>query len=49
MSANPTAFEPLQSDLIGFAHASERQFAQLLDFYGIEWSYEPQSFDIEWS
>ncbi len=49
MSANPTAFEPLQSELIGFAHASERQFAQLLDFYGIEWSYEPQSFDIEWS
>ena len=49
MSANPTVFDALQSDLIGFAHASERQFAQLLDFYGIEWSYEPQSFDIEWS
>lgn len=48
MSANLTEFEPLQSDSTSFAHASERQFAQLLDFYGIEWAYEPTSFDIEW-
>jgi hypothetical protein len=39
---------PLKSQTIRFAHASERQFAQLLDFYGIEWDYEPTSFDIEW-
>ena len=31
-----------------FAHNSERQFAKLLDFYQIEWEYEPRSFDIEW-
>jgi hypoxanthine phosphoribosyltransferase len=31
-----------------FAHASERQFARLLDFYQIEWAYEPRSFDLEW-
>ncbi|HEX2090353.1 MAG TPA: hypothetical protein VHI54_10575 [Actinomycetota bacterium] len=31
-----------------FAHRSERQFAQLLDFYQIEWQYEPKSFDLEW-
>jgi len=37
-----------KSDLVGFAHASERQFARLLDFYQIEWHYEPRSFDIEW-
>jgi hypothetical protein len=37
-----------KSDTVGFAHASERQFAQLLDFYGISWDYEPTSFDIEW-
>ncbi|MEA2522382.1 MAG: hypothetical protein QOI81_2028 [Actinomycetota bacterium] len=49
MSADPATFEPLQSDVIGFAHASERQFAQLLDFYGIGWAYEPTSFDIEWN
>ena len=36
-----------KSDTVGFAHASERQFARLLDFYGIEWEYEPTSFDID--
>ena len=38
----------LKSDSVGFAHASERQFARLLDFYQIEWEYEPRSFDLEW-
>ena len=38
----------LKSDAIRFAHASERQFARLLDFYQIDWEYEPTSFDIEW-
>lgn len=27
-----------------FAHNSERQFAKLLDFYAIEWQYEPRTF-----
>ena len=40
--------QPSQSDTVRFAHASERQFAQLLDFYAIAWEYEPRSFDIEW-
>jgi len=35
-------------DAAAFAHASERQFAKLLDFYQIEWRYEPTSFDLEW-
>jgi hypothetical protein len=39
--------EPLPSDTVNFAHASERQFARLLDFYQIEWQYEPTSFDLE--
>src|ERR687895_2305307 len=43
-----TAPESLKSDTIEFAHASERQFARLLDFYQIEWQYEPRSFDLEW-
>jgi hypothetical protein len=38
----------LKSDTLRFAHASERQFAQLLDFYAIAWEYEPRSFDIDW-
>jgi hypothetical protein len=36
------------ADTTNFAHASERQFARLLDFYQIEWEYEPRSFDLEW-
>lgn len=31
-----------------FAHASEEEFARLLDFYGIRWEYEPRSFPLEW-
>jgi hypothetical protein len=40
--------EPAPSETVAFAHASERQFAKLLDFYQIEWRYEPTSFDLEW-
>ena len=48
MSAEPAADEPARkSDTVRFAHASERQFAQLLDFYGIEWEYEPRTFTLE--
>jgi hypoxanthine phosphoribosyltransferase len=32
---------------VRFAHNSERQFARLLDFYGIEWQYEPRTFTLE--
>ncbi len=48
MRAALEASEPLKSDETAFAHASERQFARLLDFYQIEWEYEPRSFDLEW-
>jgi len=30
-----------------FAHESERQFADLLDAYGIRWDYEPTTFVLE--
>ena len=30
-----------------FAHNSERQFAKLLDFYGVLWEYEPRTFVLE--
>src|SRR5918996_2480656 len=33
---------------IRFAHNSERQFARLLDFYEIDWRYEPTTFEVEW-
>lgn len=32
-----------------FAHPSERVAAQILDFYGIRWEYEPTTFPIEWN
>lgn len=31
-----------------FAHTSESEFARILDFYNIEWVYEPRSFPLEW-
>ncbi len=31
-----------------FGHPSEEEFARLLDFYRIEWLYEPRSFPLEW-
>ena len=37
----------LPHELTRFAHNSERQFAKLLDFYGIVWEYEPTTFTLE--
>jgi len=31
-----------------FGHSSEEEFAKLLDFYRIEWLYEPRSFPLVW-
>jgi hypothetical protein len=33
---------------VSFAHASESEFARILDFYHIAWRYEPRTFAIEW-
>jgi hypothetical protein len=32
----------------GFAHASEAEFARILDFYQVTWDYEPSVFPILW-
>lgn len=32
-----------------FAHTSEEEFARVLDFYRIEWLYEPRSFPLRWN
>ncbi len=37
----------LPHEQVRFAHNSERQFAKLLDFYGITWNYEPRTFTLE--
>ncbi len=31
-----------------FAHPAEYEFARILDFYGIDWQYEPRSFPLRW-
>ena len=31
-----------------FAHESEQRFARILDFYNVEWEYEPVEFVLEW-
>ena len=42
----PAVRSPIRS--VSFAHPSEEDFARLLDFYQIEWVYEPRSFMLEW-
>ena len=32
-----------------FAHHSEEELARILDFYQIEWRYEPDTFPISWN
>ncbi|MGO9560461.1 MAG: hypothetical protein ACLPQS_11630 [Acidimicrobiales bacterium] len=32
-----------------FAHDAERFFADLLDYYGVAWEYEPVEFVLSWS
>ncbi|RJO62378.1 MAG: hypoxanthine phosphoribosyltransferase, partial [Dehalococcoidia bacterium] len=36
-----------QRSTVHFAHESEAEFAHILDFYGIDWIYEPRSFPLE--
>ena len=32
-----------------FAHASEAELARILDFYQVQWRYEPDVFPISWN
>jgi hypoxanthine phosphoribosyltransferase len=32
-----------------FAHPAEEAFARILDFYGVEWEYEPRTFPLKWN
>lgn len=41
----PDRAEPVRSE---FGHPTEEIFARLLDFYRIEWQYEPKSFPLQW-
>lgn len=37
-----------EEKVIAFAHQSERDFANILDFYHIRWEYESKTFPIKW-
>src|SRR5688500_5856826 len=39
---------PAPHEGVEFAHNAERQLAKLLDFYGVAWQYEPQTFVLRW-
>ena len=45
--------EPIENPVvprgeIEFQHPSEREFARVLDYYGIDWRYEPVTFPTDW-
>ena len=46
---SPAAGAPPRPAGHGFAHASEAELARILDFYGVAWTYEPDTFPIGWS
>ena len=31
-----------------FAHPAEEEFARILEYYNIDWKYEPRTFALEW-
>jgi hypothetical protein len=33
---------------IEFVHPIEEEFARILDYYGVEWQYEPRTFPLAW-
>lgn len=44
MGARPSGAAPA----VRFAHPSEEKLAELLDFYGVRWEYEPVEFVLAW-
>jgi hypothetical protein len=45
---SPTRNVQMNREDIDFAHPSEQEFARILDFYGIEWLYEPMTYPLRW-
>ena len=37
-----------QSKQPQFIHPIEEEFARILDYYGLEWEYEPRTFPLAW-
>ncbi len=37
-----------QQEPPNFVHEIEAEFARILDYYGIQWEYEPRTFELAW-
>jgi len=37
-----------EPETINFVHPIEAEFARILDYYHIQWEYEPHTFELEW-
>lgn len=37
-----------ETNPVSFAHPAEEMFARIMDYYGIQWVYEPRTFNLEW-
>lgn len=48
ITANPEIRNNSNGDSPSFSHPAEVTFAQILDYYGIEWLYEPHTFPLDW-
>lgn len=48
ITANPEIRNNSNGDGPSFSHPAEATFAQILDYYGIEWLYEPHTFPLDW-
>lgn len=46
---NSPSSKIINADEIVFANESEKEFARILDFYKIEWQYEPKTFPLEFN
>jgi hypothetical protein len=44
---NPLS-KPSDPNFTRFAHPVEEAFARILDFYGLQWQYEPRTFPLQW-
>jgi hypothetical protein len=41
--------KPSEPNTTRFSHPVEEAFARILDFYGLQWQYEPRTFPLQWN
>lgn len=44
----PNPARPAAGERPVYSHPAEELFARILDFYGVEWQYEPVTFPLAW-